>query len=138
VARAKERVRLARLRDAVAVAVAGAGAQPHTPKRLAVPVGDRIRFIDVAEIEWIEAAGNYVRLHTTNGAHLLRGSMDGMERRLGPSRFIRLRRSILVQVQRIRELQPIVNGEYAVALASGIRLTSSRRYRRNLDLLLQR
>lgn len=134
-ARVKEKIRSARLRDAIAGVPDGDGAVVASPPRIAITAGDRIRFVEIAEVEWLEAAGNYVRVHTARGAHLVRNSMDRMERRLGPG-FLRVRRSILVQAACIRELQPIVGGEYGIVLTSGMRLNSSRRYRRNLDVLL--
>jgi two-component system, LytTR family, response regulator len=113
----------------------GAGAQYL--ERIAIKEGGRIFFLTAAELDWIEAQGNYVRLHAGRDAHLLRETMDGLEAKLDPKEFLRIRRSALVRVARIKELHPLFNGEYAVVLQDGTRLTSSRRYRKNLDALLK-
>lgn len=121
--------------------------QPRPLERIAVKQAGRIIFLGVNEINWIEAQGNYVQLHTERESHqqqqqqhhhhLLRETMDGIESKLDPARFLRLRRSTIVCIERIKELQPLFNGEYLVILQDGTRLTSSRRYRRNLDALLK-
>ena len=106
-------------------------------ERIAVREAGRIIFLGADEIDWIEAQGNYVRLHAGRDSHLLRETMDGIEAKLDPAKFVRIRRSAIVRVERIRELQTLFNGEYAVRLQDGTRLTSSRRYRKNLDALLK-
>jgi two-component system LytT family response regulator len=63
--------------------------------------------------------------------------MDGIEKKLNPQKFLRLRRSAIVRIEQIKELQPLFNGEFEVVLKNGTRLTSSRRYRKNLDALLK-
>jgi two-component system LytT family response regulator len=78
-----------------------------------------------------------VRLHTGRESYLLRETIAGMESRLSPGRFLRIRRSTLVRIGLIRELHPLFNGQYELHLESGTRLTSSRRYRKNLDALLK-
>jgi two-component system, LytTR family, response regulator len=104
-------------------------------ERVLVRSDGRIRLVPVAEIEWIEAADNYVRLHTAGERHLLRETMASLESRLDPARFGRIHRSAIANFAGIRELQPTFNGEYAVLLHSGARLTLSRGYR---DALLER
>ena len=98
-------------------------------ERVLVRGDGRIRFVPVDEIEWVEAADNYVRLHAGEERHLVRDTMAALERRLDPARFARIHRSAIVRLDRIRELQPTFNGEYTVLLASGARLTLSRGYR---------
>ena len=68
------------------------------------------------EIDWIEAAGNYVRLHVGPTSHLLRETMNAIEGRLDPEKFFRIHRSRIVNMERIQEMQPWLNGEYAVVL----------------------
>ena len=85
------------------------------------------------EIEWIEAAGNYVRLHVGAEGHLLRETMNSIEARLNPETFFRIHRSHIVNIERIKELQPWFNGEYVVILRNGARLTLSRGYREKLQ-----
>ena len=115
----------------------GVEQQPPPLARIAIKEAGRIFFLNVGEIDWIEAQGNYVQLHAGRESHLLRETMDGIEGKLGAARFLRIRRSTLVRVERIKELQPLFNGEYRVVLQDGTRLSSSRRYRKNLDSLLK-
>jgi two-component system LytT family response regulator len=101
--------------------------------RLVVKSGGRVFFLRTDEIDWIEAAGNYVRLHLGEESHLFRETMNNMESRLDVRRFARIHRSRIVNVERIRELQPWFNGEYVVILRNGTRLTLSRNYRERLQ-----
>jgi two-component system, LytTR family, response regulator len=106
-------------------------AQGHA-QRVLVRSEGRIRFVAVEDIEWIEAADNYVRLHVGTERHLIRETMASLEARLDPTRFARIHRSTIVNLARIRELQPTFNGEYVVLLHSGAKLTLSRGYRDGL------
>jgi two-component system, LytTR family, response regulator len=106
--------------------------------RLIVKSGGRVFFVRTDEIDWIEASGNYVRLHLGEEAHLFRETMTHMESRLDGRRFVRIHRSRIVNVERIRELQPWFNGEYVVILRNGTRLTLSRNYRERLQEQLAR
>jgi two-component system, LytTR family, response regulator len=101
--------------------------------RLVVKSGGRVFFLRTDEIDWIEAAGNYVRLHLGEESHLFRETMNGMEGRLDTRRFVRIHRSRIVNTERIKELQPWFNGEYVVILRNGTRLTLSRGYREKLQ-----
>ena len=111
--------------------------QPKTD-RLVVKSGGRLFFLRADEIDWIEAAGNYVRLHVGNTSHLLRETMNAIEGRLDPEKFFRIHRSRIVNMERIQEMQPWLNGEYAVVLRTGTRLTLSRGYREKLQERLAR
>ena len=106
--------------------------QPRTD-RLVVKSGGRLFFLRADEIDWVEAAGNYVRLHVGSTSHLLRETMNAIESRLDPEKFFRIHRSRIVNMERIQELQPWLNGEYAVLLRTGSRLTLSRGYREKLQ-----
>jgi two-component system LytT family response regulator len=101
--------------------------------RLVVKSGGRLFFLRADEIDWVEAAGNYVRLHVGADAHLLRETMTSIESRLQPDTFFRIHRSHIVNIERIKELQPWFNGEYVVLLRNGTRLTLSRGYRERLQ-----
>jgi two-component system LytT family response regulator len=105
--------------------------------RLVVKTGGRVVFLRTEDIDWVEASGNYVRLHVGADAHLLRESMKNMERRLDPSTFVRIHRSAIVNVDRIRELEPWFHGEYIVILRDGTRLTSSRVFSDRLNALIE-
>ena len=113
------------------------GEQPTYLERITIKKAEHITFVDVDEIDWISSEGNYVKLHAKNKTHLFRETMDGIERKLDPQKFLRLRRSTIVQIEQIKELHPLFNGEYVVILKDGTKLSSSRRYRQNLNLLLK-
>ncbi len=116
--------------------LAGRFAQPHRYlKRLAVRAAGKTVFVDVADLDWIEAAENYVKLHAGKTAHLLQVTMSTLESALDPEHFLRVHRSAIVNVERIKELQPLVHGEYAITLAGGARLRSGRTYHDRLAAL---
>ena len=101
--------------------------------RLVVRERDRILFVRAEHVLWAEAAGNYVRLYTEGARHLVRSTMDGMEQRLAPHGFIRARRSALVNLSAVTEVQPHARGTYAFLLRNGARVVSSRRYRSRVE-----
>jgi two-component system LytT family response regulator len=100
-------------------------ARPKVYGRLPVKTGGRILFIGPEEIDWIEAVGNYVNLHVGQEAHLLRARMHEMEELLDPARFLRIHRSTIVNLQRVREYQTLYQGECVVILKNGKRLACS-------------
>lgn len=106
------------------------------PERLAVKSEGRIRLIKVDEIDWVEAADNYVNLHCGKTSHMLRETMASLESRLSPKMFLRINRSAIVNVNRIKEVQPMFQGDYSAILIDGTRLTVSRSYRDNLGKIL--
>lgn len=106
-------------------------------ERLVVRSNNRILMLRVNEVDWIEAASNYVRLHAGGRQFLLRETMTALESKLDPAEFVRIHRSTIVRVERIRELEPLFQGDYVVILEGGTRLTSSRGYRDRLQELLQ-
>ncbi len=101
-------------------------------KRMVIKESGRVFFIKTEEIDWIEAAGDYVTLHIGPNTHMVHASMGGLEAKLAPDRFLRIHRSTIVNTDRIRELQPHANGEYFVYLDNGSKLKLSRNYRENL------
>ncbi len=103
--------------------------RPQAPERLVVRSGGRIYFVPAADIDWCEASGNYVHLHVGAKSHLVRETMSNLEARLDASRFVRIHRSAIVNVDRIQELRSSFNGEYVVVLKNGAKLTLSRTYR---------
>jgi two-component system, LytTR family, response regulator len=107
-------------------------AAPVVPNRLVVKDRDRVIFIDVGDIDWIGADGDYVRIHAVGKSHLVRDTMAAMEQRLDSGVFVRIHRSTIVNVSRIRELRPYSSREYAVILRDGTRLRLSRRFRDRL------
>jgi two-component system LytT family response regulator len=111
------------------------GEQPHLSRFVIRSVG-RIVFVAAADVDWIEAAGNYVRLHIGKESHLLRETMSSLETRLDPRLFARIHRSTIVNIERIRELHHIFHGDYSVLLRDGTRLTLSRGYREQFERLV--
>jgi|HubBroStandDraft_6_1064221.scaffolds.fasta_scaffold52566_3 two-component system LytT family response regulator len=101
--------------------------------RLVVKSSGRVFFLKAEEIDWIEAAGNYVRLHTGKESHLLRETMASLESRLAPERFVRIHRSTIVNIERIRELRSLFHGDYEVILSDNTELVLSRAYREKLN-----
>jgi two-component system LytT family response regulator len=108
-----------------------------TAARMVVKDAGRVMFVRPAEIDWVDASGNYVSLHVGRERHLLRETMAGMEERLDPERFVRISRSVIVNLDRVKEIQPLFNGSYAFVLTDGTRLESSRRYRQKLAALFE-
>jgi two-component system, LytTR family, response regulator len=107
-----------------------------TLDRLAVKSSGRVVFVKIDDIDWVEAADNYVNLHVGAESHLHRETMAALESLLPARKFLRISRSTIVNVDRIKELQPMFQGDYTVILRTGARLTLSRGYREKLDLLL--
>jgi two-component system, LytTR family, response regulator len=105
--------------------------------RLPVRTGARIRLLDVGEVDYVEAEANYVRLHVGPRAYLMRGTLTHLEAQLDPARFLRVHRSLLVNVDRIAEVEPLFAGEYVLYLRDGTRLTSGRTYRARLQEALR-
>ena len=105
-------------------------------ERLVIKTGGRVIFLDTEEIDWIEAEGNYVTVHTGEKSHLLRETISNLERQLDPKNFVRIHRSAIVSINRIQELQPWFHGEFRVILQGGTQLTLSRNYRENLQSIL--
>lgn len=101
-------------------------------KRLAVRSGTRTMLVAVDDIEWIQAAENYVELHRDAHCHLLLATLNTIEASLDPQMFLRIHRSLIVNVGWIKELQPAGHGEYVIVLRSGVRLQSGRSYHEKL------
>jgi two-component system LytT family response regulator len=102
-------------------------------ERLVIKSGGRVFFLETDEIDWIEAEGNYVSVHSGKKSHLLRETISSLESQLDPKKFRRIHRSAIVQLDKIKELQPWFHGEYRVILHSGAQVMLSRNYRENLQ-----
>jgi len=110
---------------------------PRPPlTRVVVPDGGKLTFVEAATIDWIEAAGNYVRLHVAARQHLMRGPLTRLAARLGAERFVRIRRSALVNVRAIAGLERYGRLSYTLTLRTGKTLVSSRYYARQLRALI--
>jgi two-component system LytT family response regulator len=94
--------------------------------RFVVKSASRVIIVKADEIDWIESAANYALLHVRDKTHVLRDTMRSLEEQLSPEQFVRVSRSAIVNIERIKELQPMVKGEYVVVLHDGKRLTMTR------------
>jgi two-component system, LytTR family, response regulator len=124
--------------DGAARSTAGRGNGEHGDRRdrLVIKSSGRIYFVRIQDIDWCEAAGNYVRLHIGPQTHLVRGTMAHLESQLDAAQFVRIHRSTIVNVDRIHELRSSFNGEYIITLNDKTRLTLSRGYREGLQAKL--
>jgi two-component system, LytTR family, response regulator len=142
--RAKQLVRQGRLGDLSRKLAAlldhdePAPARPRYLDRLVVKSGGKVTLLPVGEIEWIDAEGDYVRIHVGKTWHLLRETMKNLEDQLDSARFVRIHRSTIVNLEKVKELQPFFRGEYVVVLHNGTTLKLSRGYRDNLEARLGR
>jgi two-component system LytT family response regulator len=107
-------------------------------ERLLVKSGGRVSFVDVDQIDWVEAEGNYVRMHAGDQVHVLRETMNNLLDRIGPQLFFRIHRSRIVNIRRVKELLIAGGGDYTVVLWDGTRLGLSRMYRDALQNQLTR
>jgi len=105
------------------------------PQRLAIKDGKKTTCVDVSEISWIDAAGDYLCVHTPQQTHVLRGTMKKLERILDPERFVRVHRSTIVNGHCIRSMRSHTNGEYFLTLDCGKELKLSRGYKKNIKRL---
>jgi len=94
-------------------------------------------FLDLESIDWVEAAANYVRLHVGKESYLLRETIGAISERLNPNHFVRIHRSSIVNVRKIKELIPVNSGEYVVVLKNGKELSCSRGYRSGLQRIVE-
>ena len=106
------------------------------PDRVPVRTDGRTFFLKTESIDWIEAAGKYLRLHVGTATHAIRGTMRSLDRTLDPAAFVRISRSAIVNIDRIQEIQPWFQGAHMVILKDRTQLTSTRRFRRHLRRLL--
>jgi two-component system LytT family response regulator len=105
-------------------------------ERLVVKSGGRIIFLKTAEVEWVQADDKYAHLHTGGKSHLVRQTLGALEAKLDPQKFVRIHRSAIVNIERIKELQPMFTGEHTVVLENGTKLTLSRSYKNKLFEIL--
>jgi two-component system LytT family response regulator len=106
--------------------------------RMVIRAGGTVIFLDAKEIDWVEAAANYVKLNVGKDSYLLREGIGSVAERLDPERFVRIHRSAIVNIRKIKELQPCESGEYIAVLKNGKELSCSRGYRTQLQRLIGR
>ncbi len=117
--------------------IAGAATPSRRPERLAVKADGRYVFLKLEEIAWVEAADNYVVIHTTAGERYMpRDTLSSIEERLGSEDFTRVSRSVLVRLDQVKELQPSAQGDYSILLRSGVRVPLSRNLRGRFEKFL--
>ena len=132
VMRAREQIdgkRFGRIDERLTSLIADLKTEKKYLERLVVKTTGRVFFLKSDEIDWIEAAGHYVKLHVGRETHMIRETMNGIETKLDPDRFLRIHRSTVVHIDRIKELHPMFSGDYAVILRDGTELALSRNYR---------
>jgi two-component system LytT family response regulator len=107
------------------------------PDRFLVRAANHLYFVREADVEWVDAADNYVRLHAGGRAHFVRDTMKSFAAKLRPDRFVRVHRSIIINLDHIQRLEPHGHGEYLITMRDGSRVTSSRSYSQQLQELLR-
>jgi two-component system, LytTR family, response regulator len=112
--------------------------RPARLERIMIKINGRVFLLKTEEIDWVEAQGKYVVIHAGKAAHLIREGMNALESKLDQTKFVRIHKSSLVNIDRIQQLQSWFHGDYRVILKDGTQLTLSRRYRQNLNELLGR
>ncbi len=115
-----------------------AARRPELRAKLALKTSTRVVLVDPSDIDWIEAADYCLRVHVGTTAHLLRESLHAMQQRLDDTMFVRIHRSSIVNVNRIREIQPLFHGDFIVILIDGTKLRVSRSRRHALEARLGR
>ena len=111
---------------------AAASPAPTYLTRIPVRIKEKVTLVDVGTIDWIEAANNYVVLHVGERSCLVRATISSLEKKLDPERFLRVHRSRILNIDRVREMQPLASGDCMLMLQNGTELTSSRTYSERL------
>lgn len=111
-------------------------AKQESLDRIVFRADGRITFLNTRDIEWVEADDKYVQVHTAKGARMVRQTLSAMEAQLEPKHFVRIHRSAVVNVEQIKELQPLFDGDHSILMQSGTKLTLSRHYRERLFAVL--
>lgn len=110
--------------------------KPQYLERLLIKLNGRIVFLKTAEIDWIKADDKYVQIYAGSRSHLVRQTLGAMKTQLDPQRFLQIHRSAIINLERLKELQPLLSGEYIVILENGARITVSRNYKDQLFAVL--
>jgi two-component system LytT family response regulator len=106
-------------------------------RRFVVRSGSRIAFVRASDVDWIDVADNYLRLHVSGREHLVRETMKSVESRLQPEAFVRVHRSVIINLDRVESVEPHAHGEYVVTMKDGVRLRTSRSYSERLRRVLR-
>ncbi len=119
----------------LAAMLADVRAGAKQPERIPIKSNGKVSFVTISDIDWIGSADNYVELHVGTHSHLIRETMTSISERLPTEEFVRISRTVIVNLSRVKELQPLFHGEYTITLSTGARLTLSRSYRDQLPRL---
>jgi two-component system LytT family response regulator len=138
VARARERISAKTAGAGVASLAASLRAQPSYLTRLPVRTGNGTVFVDLASVDWMDAADNYVRLHVRGREYLVRDTLASLEAQLDPARFVRVHRSAIVQIDRVAEIRSETHGDAELRLRDGTRVAVSRTWRSGVQAALKR
>ena len=119
-------------------AYGAAGGEPRGEylARLVIRSTRSVTVVDVADVDWVEADDDYLKLHTGARVHLVRGTLSALETQLDPAAFVRIHRSTIIRISRVKKLVPYFHGDYSVRLIDGTRLRLSRSYRARLSAVL--
>ncbi|HJR65073.1 MAG TPA: LytTR family DNA-binding domain-containing protein [Gemmatimonadaceae bacterium] len=127
----------ARFRAALARARTRVTERPRPEARFVVRSASKMTLVRAADVQWIAGEGNYARLHSSGRRHLVRETLKSVEARLDPSKFVRVHRSAIVNVDCVATLEPHVHGQYVLTMKDGSRITSSRTHSAKLRALLK-
>jgi two-component system LytT family response regulator len=127
----------ARFRAALARARVRVSERPRPEVRFVVRLASKIQLVRASDVEWIAGEGNYARLHSGGKRHLVRETLKSVEARLDPTKFVRVHRSAIINVDCVATLQPHVHGQYVLTMKDGSRITSSRTHSPKLRALLK-
>ena len=134
--RARERIRSHSVDGGLAGLIASIRKRSQYLSRISVKTAGRIVLVDLAAVDWLEADDNYVRLHCGHREYAVRDTLGALERQLDPECFIRIHRSVMVRIDRIREFHPATHGDMDVVLRDGTQLTLSRTWRARASHLI--
>lgn len=124
--------------DPVLAALKHLQAAAARPERLAFKCDGRVVFVRLEEVDYVESEGNYAKIHAGATVHLVRETLSALEQQLAPDRFLRISRSVIVNLDRVKEVQPLFYGDHVVILRNGTQLTLTRSHRDKIDALLTR
>jgi two-component system, LytTR family, response regulator len=106
-------------------------------RRFVVRAGSRLSFVPARDVDWIDTANNYLRLHVSGQHYLVRETMKSVEGQLDPAVFVRVHRSVIINIDRVEAVEPYFHGDYVVLMKDGARITTSRSYSERLRSLLR-
>lgn len=117
--------------------IAGLRASQSYTSRFVVRSGSKLSFVRASDVDWIDVADNYVRLHVSGREHLVRDTLKSVESQLNPEIFVRVHRSIIINLDRVESVEPYFHGEYVITIKDGARIRTSRSYSERLRTLLR-